>query len=53
MGRLVNWISQLASVSWFNVQTIWERQKREFPGFADYEAKAGSRTIPVIVLEPR
>jgi len=30
---------------------IWERQKKEFPGFADYEAKT-DREIPVIVLEP-
>ena len=32
---------------------IWERQKREFPGFAGYEAKAKGRRIPVIILEPR
>ncbi len=32
-------------------QRIWERQKQEYPGFAEYEAKAG-RTIPVVVLEP-
>jgi deazaflavin-dependent oxidoreductase (nitroreductase family) len=30
---------------------IWEQQKKEFPGFADYEAKT-DREIPVIVLEP-
>lgn len=29
---------------------IWERQKREWPGFADYETKT-SRQIPVVVLE--
>ena len=28
---------------------IWEKQKQEMPGFADYEAKAG-REIPVVVL---
>lgn len=31
--------------------TIWEKQKAAMPGFADYEEKAGSRTIPVIILE--
>lgn len=31
---------------------IWEAQKAEMPGFADYEAKT-SRTIPVVVLERR
>jgi deazaflavin-dependent oxidoreductase (nitroreductase family) len=30
---------------------IWEQQKKEFPGFAEYEAKT-SREIPVVVLEP-
>jgi deazaflavin-dependent oxidoreductase (nitroreductase family) len=30
---------------------IWEKQKKEYPGFADYEAKT-SRTIPVVILEP-
>jgi deazaflavin-dependent oxidoreductase (nitroreductase family) len=29
---------------------IWERQKREMPGFATYEERT-SRVIPVIVLE--
>jgi deazaflavin-dependent oxidoreductase (nitroreductase family) len=28
---------------------IWEKQKQDMPGFADYEAKAG-REIPVVVL---
>jgi deazaflavin-dependent oxidoreductase (nitroreductase family) len=33
---------------------IWERQKREWPGFAEYEQKtAGKREIPVVVLEKR
>jgi deazaflavin-dependent oxidoreductase (nitroreductase family) len=32
--------------------TIWERQKSEYPGFADYEA-ATDRVIPVVVLDPR
>ncbi len=30
---------------------IWERQKREYPGFAEYEA-ATTRVIPVVVLDP-
>jgi len=30
--------------------TIWEAQKREYPGFADYE-KMTSRQIPVVILE--
>lgn len=30
---------------------IWEKQKIEVPGFADYEAKT-EREIPVVVLEP-
>jgi deazaflavin-dependent oxidoreductase (nitroreductase family) len=30
---------------------IWDRQKRDWPGFADYEEKtAGIREIPVVVL---
>lgn len=33
---------------------IWERQKRDWPGFADYEAKTkGIREIPVVVLDKR
>lgn len=31
-------------------ERIWERQKRDYPMFAEYEAKT-SRVIPVIVLE--
>jgi deazaflavin-dependent oxidoreductase (nitroreductase family) len=31
--------------------TIWEAQKAEYPGFADYE-KATDRQIPVVVLDP-
>lgn len=30
---------------------IWTRQKRDYPGFAGYEART-SREIPVIILEP-
>jgi deazaflavin-dependent oxidoreductase (nitroreductase family) len=29
---------------------IWERQKREWPQFAEYDART-SREIPVIILE--
>jgi deazaflavin-dependent oxidoreductase (nitroreductase family) len=29
---------------------IWDAQKAEFPGFADYETKT-SRQIPVVILE--
>jgi deazaflavin-dependent oxidoreductase (nitroreductase family) len=32
---------------------IFERQKAAVPIFAEYEVKAGSRTIPVVVLEPK
>lgn len=32
---------------------IWEEQKARMPGFAEYEAKAEGRQIPVIVLERR
>jgi deazaflavin-dependent oxidoreductase (nitroreductase family) len=30
---------------------LWEHQKREWPGFADYESKT-ERQIPVVILEP-
>ncbi len=33
-------------------QEIWERQKREWPAFAEYEEKTkGIREIPVVVLD--
>ena len=32
---------------------IWAEQKRLMPGFADYEAAAGDREIPVVILERR
>jgi deazaflavin-dependent oxidoreductase (nitroreductase family) len=33
-------------------EAIWERQKSEWPGFADYEEKTrGIREIPVVVLD--
>jgi deazaflavin-dependent oxidoreductase (nitroreductase family) len=33
-------------------ERIWDRQKREWPGFADYEEKTkGIREIPVVVLD--
>jgi deazaflavin-dependent oxidoreductase (nitroreductase family) len=32
--------------------SIWERQKRDWPGFAEYEDKTrGIREIPVVVLD--
>jgi len=32
--------------------SIWERQKRDWPGFAEYEEKTkGIREIPVVILE--
>jgi deazaflavin-dependent oxidoreductase (nitroreductase family) len=31
---------------------IWEKQKADYPGFADYEKKT-ERTIPVVILDPR
>jgi deazaflavin-dependent oxidoreductase (nitroreductase family) len=33
-------------------ERIWEKQKRDYPGFANYERKT-SRQIPVVILEPR
>jgi deazaflavin-dependent oxidoreductase (nitroreductase family) len=33
-------------------QRIWEKQKRDYPGFAEYERKT-TRQIPVVILEPR
>lgn len=33
-------------------QTIWDRQKRDWPGFAEYEEKTkGIREIPVVILD--
>lgn len=32
-------------------EAIWERQKKEFPNFAEYEKKT-SRQIPVVILDP-
>ena len=32
---------------------IWERQKSEYPFFAEYEEKTARDHIPVVVLEPR
>ena len=32
-------------------QRIWDRQKHDYPGFADYEAKT-DREIPVVILDP-
>lgn len=33
-------------------EPVWEKQKKDYPGFADYESKT-DRTIPVLVLERR
>jgi deazaflavin-dependent oxidoreductase (nitroreductase family) len=33
-------------------ERIWTKQKKDFPGFADYEQRT-TRVIPVIVLEKR
>ncbi len=30
---------------------IWEKQKRDYPGFGEYEAKT-DREIPVVILDP-
>ena len=32
-------------------ETVWTKQKLDYPGFAGYEAKT-SREIPVIILDP-
>lgn len=32
-------------------ERIWEKQKRAYPGFAEYERKT-TREIPVVILEP-
>jgi deazaflavin-dependent oxidoreductase (nitroreductase family) len=32
-------------------ERIWGKQKQDYPGFADYEAKA-DREIPVVILDP-
>ncbi|MFC5928469.1 nitroreductase family deazaflavin-dependent oxidoreductase [Cryobacterium melibiosiphilum] len=31
--------------------TIWEQQRADYPGFADYEGRT-TREIPVVILEP-
>ena len=33
-------------------ERIWSKQKHDYPGFAEYEAKT-DREIPVVVLEPQ
>jgi deazaflavin-dependent oxidoreductase (nitroreductase family) len=33
-------------------ERIWARQKKDYPGFAEYERNT-KRQIPVIILEPR
>ena len=34
-------------------ERLWARQKELYPGFAEYEATAVGRQIPVVVLEPQ
>ncbi len=34
-------------------EDIWNRQKAQWPQFAEYEAKTARSMIPVVVLEPR
>ena len=34
-------------------ERVWAAQKVAMPGFAEYEAKAAPRVIPVLLLEPR
>jgi deazaflavin-dependent oxidoreductase (nitroreductase family) len=33
-------------------ELIWQRQKSDYPGFADYE-RSTAREIPVVILTPR
>jgi len=33
-------------------EAIWERQKRDYPQFGDYEQKTAREAIPVLVLRP-
>ena len=40
-----------AAVSGDEREAIWTKQKQDYPGFAEYEAKT-DREIPVFVLEP-
>jgi hypothetical protein len=32
-------------------ERLWSAQKKDYPGFAEYETKT-TRQIPVIILEP-
>jgi deazaflavin-dependent oxidoreductase (nitroreductase family) len=34
-------------------EQVWQAQVADVPQFGEYEARAGGRTIPVVVLEPR
>ncbi|HEY5251871.1 MAG TPA: nitroreductase family deazaflavin-dependent oxidoreductase [Acidimicrobiales bacterium] len=44
-------VSMVARVTKGDERTeIWEAQKKEFPGFADYETKT-TREIPVVILK--
>jgi deazaflavin-dependent oxidoreductase (nitroreductase family) len=33
-------------------EPIWSKQKKDVPGFAEYETNAAPRVIPVILLDP-
>ena len=33
-------------------EPIWSKQKKDVPGFAEYEKSAAPRVIPVILLDP-
>ena len=33
--------------------TWWDRAVAAYPPYAEYQERAGARTIPVVVLEPR
>ena len=33
-------------------EAIWERQKRDYPQFGDYEQKTAREAIPVLMLRP-
>ncbi|HVB42423.1 MAG TPA: nitroreductase family deazaflavin-dependent oxidoreductase [Streptosporangiaceae bacterium] len=48
-GRTRSFVARVAQGA--ERHRLWEAQKRDWPGFADYETKT-ERQIPVVVLEP-
>jgi len=34
-------------------EQLWKKMAEIYPPYVDYQARAGARTIPVVVLEPR